>query len=270
MFVKLPRIYGAILPRLPGWLAWGLTLLLLWSLAGLFWQVAGPGVTHGNLAMPMAVPAAPTYVPQGLQSWFAPAATEDASPLPSDLNLLAVVSGTRGVALLRWGQASSVAAQVGDEFRPGSRLVAVTASGIVVEQGGVRSPVSLPRSASGNASIQAVATGAATKATSRGPTRQLSRGQLSSKLLQGNLAGWDKGIASYRDGGILIEKVSLQPLMQTLQLHNGDVIKGINGRNIKQLADISLFYNQISQQSVVDLSVLRNGSLITLTYKIQP
>lgn len=264
------------LARLPRALEVGLALLLLWQLAGLFWQIAAPRAGHGNLAMPAAIPPAPRYAPQGLQGWFAPS-TEDAATVPSDLSLLAVVSGQRGVALLRWGQASSVAARVGDEFRPGSRLVAVMASGIVVEQGGVRSTVALPRSASGTASIQVVAAPvapAAVPAPAPAPTLKpaatLSRGQLSGGIQGSNLAGWDKGIASYRDGGIVIDDVARQPLLQALQLRNGDVLKGINGREIKQLADISLLYNQISQQAALDLSVLRDGALQTLTYKIQP
>jgi len=269
---NLPRLPLPGLARLPRALEVGLALLLLWQLAGLFWQLAAPRAGHGNLAMPVAIPPAPRYAPQGLQGWFAPA-TEDAATVPSDLSLLAVVSGQRGVALLRWGSASSVAARVGDEFRPGSRLVAVMASGIVVEQGGARSTVALARSASGTASIQAVAAqtvAAAAPAPVAKPAVTLSRGQLSGGIQGGNLAGWDKGIASYRDGGIVIDDVARQPLLQALQLRNGDVLKGINGREIKQLADISLLYNQISQQAALDLSVLRDGALQTLTYKIQP
>ena len=90
------------------------------------------------------------------------------------------------------------------------------------------------------------------------------------QLQRGNLAGWDKGIASYRDGGILVENAAQQSLMQALQLRNGDVMKGIAGKEIRQLSDISLIYNQISQQTSVDMSVLRDGSLQTLHFKIKP
>ena len=58
--------------------------------------------------------------------------------------------------------------------------------------------------------------------------------------------------------------------MQALRLRNGDVMKRVNGREIKQPADISLVYNQISQQTSVDMSVLRDGSLQTLHFKIKP
>jgi len=226
-----------------------------------------------------AAPSTPRTTSQGLQDWFTPA-TVASEVVPSDLTLLAVVSGQHGVALLRWGSASSVAARVGDEFRPGSRLVAVSASGIAIEQGGVRSNVMLARNASGSAAIQVVTAPSAAlpapvppPAAAPPPPKSatvLSRGQLSGGLQGGNLAGWDKGIASYRDGGIVVDNVSQQPMMQALQLRNGDVLKGLNGREIKQLADISLLYNQISQQAALELSVLRDGSLQTLTYKIQP
>lgn len=276
---NLPRLSLPGLARLPRALEGVLALLLLWQLAGLFWQGIAPRAGHGNLAMPAAVPAAPRYAPQGLQDWFTPA-TVASEAVPSDLSLLAVVSGPQGVALLRWGSASSVAARVGDEFRPGARLVAVSASGITIEQGGVRSNVALARNASGSASIQVVTTPSAAQPApvptpaaappAPKPATALSRGQLSGGLQGGNLAGWDKGIASYRDGGIVLDNVEQQPLLRTLQLRNGDVLKGLNGREIKQLADISLLYNQISQQAALELSVLRDGSLQTLTYKIQP
>jgi len=276
--VKSLRIVYVALRRLPGWLEVLLAAVLLWQLAGVFWQVAAPRARHGNLAMPLSAPAGPVYRPAGLQSWFESVSLNESGPVAGDLTLLAVVSGQRGVALLRWGQASSVAVRVGDEFRPGSQLVAVTASGIVVEQGGERGTVPLPRTPASGVSILPARPVALSSPQISSPAAQvsatsavdLSRGQLSGGIQRGNLAGWDKGITSYRDGGIAIDDASQQALMQALQLRNGDVLKGINGKDIKQLADISLLYNQLSQQSAIDLSVLRDGTLQTLHYKIKP
>ena len=257
-----------------------LIALLLWVLAGVFWQMAGPPVQHGNLVMPVSAPANVDYRPAGLQRWFDATTAHEATPALDDLSVLAVVSGSRGVALLRWAQASSVAARVGEEFRPGSRLLAVSASGVVVEQGGMRSTLLLPQSNVRGASIVPVgASGAvltppvtevATDSEPKGAALELSRGQLSSGMQGGNLAGWDKGIASYREGGIAIEDASQQVLASIMQLRNGDVMKKVNGKELRQLEDISLLYNQLSQQAAVEVTVLRDGALQTLHYKINP
>ncbi len=246
-----------------------LILLLLWQLAGLLWQVAVPGAKHGSLAMPTAVPAGRSLSPQALQDWFAPARTTGATEPVSDLQLLAVVSGTRGVAVLGTGQASSVAVRVGEEIRPGSRLMRVSASTAEIEQNGQRLELALK----GQSASQPAALVVAVQPASRPAAAQtfsLTRGQLSGKMRGSNLADWSSGLSNYRDGGIMLESLAKQPLLQALQLRPGDVMKQINNRPIRQISDISLVYNQLSQQTSVELAILRDGSLQTLHYKIQP
>ncbi len=200
----------------------------------------------------------------------------------TDISLLAVVSGAKGLAVLRVANASSVAVRVGEDVRPGTRLVAVDASGIVIERAAQRSRLLLPQAVLRGASIvphverdaQAISTHdseqpAGTPAR-EGETITLSRGQLSGMLEGTNLVGWDKGLASYRDGGIAVEAAAEQVLAKVLFLRDGDVIQSANGKAVRELADISLVYNQLSQQPSVELSVLRDGSLQTLHYKIQP
>lgn len=267
--VKLPAAATKCLRATPAGLEALLIVLLLWQLAGLFWQVLTPGVGHGNLSMPAPVPAAPAHTLQGLQDWFAPPARETAEAV-TDLQLLAVVTGRQGVAVLRAAQASSMAVRVGETIHPGSRLVAVTASGVEIERNGQRTRLSLPgQEASATTLVTVVPAASAVRSAARAGST-LTRGQLSGLLRSGNLADWGQGLSSYRDGGILIEDPARQPLLQALALRAGDVLRAVNGKAVRELSDISLLYNQLSQQSSVELSVLRDGSLQTLPYKIQP
>ncbi len=264
--MKLPSAVCNLPRYLPAGLEGLLVVLLLWQLAGLFWQVLTPSVQHGNLAMPLSAPAVSARSTQSLQDWFAaPQAT--VAPV-TDLQLLAVVTGQCGVAVLRAPQASTVAVRLGEEIRPGSRLVGITASGVEIESHGQRHLLALPSKTASQASALVVAVPSAPKPAVQ--NRSLTRGQLSGLLRSGNLADWSRGLSSYRDGGILIDDPASQPLLSALQLRAGDVLKRVNGKAINQLSDISLLYNQLSQQSSVELSVLRDGSLQTLHYKIQP
>ena len=265
--MKLPQVFIPWLRRVPLGLETVLVLLLFWQLAGLFWFAVSPKVQHGNLVMPQAVPDSHAVSTQNLQNWFSHTQPETMAPA-GDLQLIAVISGARGVALLGGVQASAVAVRVGEEIRPGSRLIGVTASAVEIEQGGKRQYLAfLNKSASSPAALIVAAPPAARSAVK---SRSLTRGQLSGVLRGGNLADWSSGLSSYRDGGIQIENVSKQPLMQALQLLNGDVLKRISGRAIRELADISLVYNQLSQQAAVEVTVLRDGALQTLHYKINP
>lgn len=264
--MKLPSAIFKLPRYLPVGLEGVLVLLLLWQLAGLFWQVLTPSVQHGNLTMPLPAPVAHTRSTQSLQDWFAaPQAT--AEPV-TDLQLMAVVTGKRGVAVVGAPQASTVAVRIGEEIRPGSRLVGITASGVEIERGGQRHLLMLPNKSASQASALVVTVPSAPKPSVQ--NRSLTRGQLSGLLRSGNLADWSSGLSSYRDGGIMVDSLERQPMMQALQLRAGDVLKRVNGKAIRQLSDISLVYNQLSQQSSVELSVLRDGSLQTLHYKIQP
>lgn len=246
-----------------------LILLLLWQLAGLFWQVAVPGAKHGSLAMPTAVPAGRSLSPQALQDWFAPARTTGAAEPVSDLQLLAVVSGMRGVAVLGAGQASTVAVRVGEEIRPGSRLLGVSASSVEIEQNGQRIQLALKSQGASQPAALVVAVQPAPQPAAA-QNFSLTRGQLTRIISGTNLADWSTGLSTYRDGGIMLENLARQPLMQALQLRPGDVMKQVNSRPIRQLSDISLLHNQLSQQTSVELAILRDGSLQTLHYKIQP
>lgn len=87
---------------------------------------------------------------------------------------------------------------------------------------------------------------------------------------RGNLSDWDKGLANFASGGIRVVDAEKQPLAQTLNLQNGDVIKSINDHDLNQLADVSLIYHYFSQSQNVNMTILRDGQPQQLHFDIQP
>lgn len=272
--MKIVNHVAVIIAKLPRSIEWGLYLLIIWFSVGLLWFIAAPAVSLGSLSMP-AQYSAGQQSHKALTAWFqVDAEGGEAAPV-SDLKLIAVIAGEKGVALVGGLEASAVAIQVGDEFRTGSRLVAVQADRIVIEKNQQRQEVLLPQTAPVGVNIDGMEGQAITAAIPQPQEKppvaaKLSRGQFTMVIQGSNLAGWDKGLVSDRDQGIRIEDASVQPIAKLLKLKNGDVMKSINGRPLKQLEDISLVYNEFTKRTAVELSVLRNGTPQTLIYQITP
>ncbi|PLK50009.1 hypothetical protein C0V76_06275 [Uliginosibacterium sp. TH139] len=252
-------------------------LLLSWALSSLLatllgWRSNEPAL---SLAAPPTEDGASGR--RALLRWFEQA--QEAAPVSplASLQLIAVIAGHNGVALIGGIEASPVAVQAGKEARPGLRLVEVQADRAIFEQAGVRNELSFPPGATatvGNLLSPAPAAPPAVvpvkPAAKPSPATSVSRGRLASIAQSGNLGAWDKGLAAFPDGGIRITAAAEQPLAQILNLRDGDIIRQINEREIGQLADISLVYHYFSQTQDVDLQILRDGKPVHLQYKIQP
>lgn len=278
----------SFLNRLPRKLEAVLLLLLLWQSAALFWQLAAPVRMQGNLAMPMTPPSEAPFIPTGLIKWFE---VRNATTQPVvDLKLVALISGPRGVAVFSGLPDGDVAVRPGQEVRSGTRLKKINARSVDLEVDGSdrhlelpkapdvdallvpfgKTPASAPASASRPDSPPPGKPGGGPAAPAESKPVTVSRGAIGGAIQTGNIADWNKGIASYRDGGILVENAEIQPLAKAFNLKNGDVMKGVNGRPVNNLADISLVFNAFSQHAKVDLLVLRDGQQQTLSYQIQP
>lgn len=279
-YVELARVkpvfqLPACIAGLPRWCELALYGLLIWFGIGLVWFVLSPRSSLGNLTMP-AAQAARKQDSVALRTWFETASAPDTNAAPVDgLQLLAVIAGRGGVALLGGIEASSVAVRAGMEFRPGSRLLEVLPDRVIVEQNGKRQELTLSASAPVGVTI-----GDAMRVPPPPPPNspmgstfaptKLSRGQFSTVIQGGNLGSWDKGLASAPDGGILVENAEIQPLSKLMKLESGDVLLQINNRPLKQLADISLVFNAFSQQDAIDLMIVRHGTPQTLRYQVKP
>lgn len=259
-----------------------LTLLLLcWTLSGLLATLLGWRSSEPALSLPAAPTEDSASGRRALLRWFAaPEAAAEAEPL-AGLQLVAVIAGRNGVALISGIEAGPVAVQTGQDARPGLRLQQVMADKAIFEQAGVRRELAFPQSIAATA---ASLLGPAAAALPAAPPKiidkpdtppassqaSVSRGRLASIAQSGNLGAWDKGLAPFADGGIRVSTASEQPLAQVLNLRDGDIIRQINDREIRQLADISLIYHYFSQSQDVDLQILRDGKPLLLKFKIQP
>lgn len=275
----------SLLSRTPRKLEILLALVLLWFSAGLFWQIVGPSRLHGSLAMPASPPTESPFIPTGLIKWFE--VRQDAAQPVADLKLVALVSGSQGVAVIGGLPDGDKAVRVGDEIRTGTKLLAIHTRSIEIEQDGAKRTLELPAAPdvdavlvpvnkavpvheSGTLPAPATAAPAPQAAPPAAEAMAVSRGSIGGAIQTGNIGDWNKGISTYRDGGILVEDAALQPIAKAFKLNNGDVMKSVNDRPINNLADISLVFNAFSQHSEVSLVVLRDGAQQTLRYQIQP
>ena len=266
MVTLAPR---SILAALPNWLEKLLLVLLCWQLAGMFWRGAEPDTQKVKLALPRQSSGQGVVSREPFLRWYA---SDEKGPTEAlgDYRLVAVIAGREGAAVLK-NPGGSVAARVGSQIVPGSKLVAVEPDRIVVEQGGARKTLKFPETVAAAEPLYANV-----KNTTAPPSRRalapisVTRGQMAQTVQGGNLGSWDNGLASPPDGGIRIEDVAAQPWARLLRLANGDILKSVNQRPLVQLADISLISYYFGQQSSVDLTLIRNGAQITQHYDIQP
>ncbi len=264
----------------------GAALLALgWSSAHLLGNLLGWRSSEPALALSAPVAEDSGASRRVLARWFAaPEAGKPAVAPLSGLQLIAVIAGERGVALISGIEAQPVAVQVGHDARPGLRLLEVRGDRAVFDQGGAKVELAFPTHPSA-----ALAAGMLPNAMPpAGPTppepehRQpdatpvtlenasVSRGRLTSIAQTGNLGDWDKGLSNFPSGGIQITAAAEQPLAKVLDLKDGDIIRQINNREIKQLADVSLVYHYFSQAQDVNLQILRDGKPVQINFKITP
>ncbi len=271
---KIAQSFRGISPflstRLFFWLERLLVCLLIWQFSGLFWTVFSPSTGGVGLALPRPSGEGKQQSSEAFLRWYG----ADASPVvqaASSYSLMAVIAGERGAALLKASDGSSVAVRVGEEIRPGTRLVAVEPTGVRIEQGGLRQEISFPQTDSQSLFSPAEKSGAGRSGSARAlkPVR-ITRGQMIAAMQGGNISGWDKGLSSPPEGGIRIDKASSQPFAKLLLLKDGDLLKRINQRPLGRLADISLISFYFGQHASVDIDLVRDGSLVTQHYDIQP
>jgi len=255
-----------------------IAVLLCWQSAGLLAQILGWQSSQPALVLPRP-PASDTGAGRAaLARWFT--STETGQPVSSTagMQLIAVVAGKRGVALIGGIESTPVAVAIGKEARPGLRLVDVLADRAIFEQAGARSELAFPPEplsiTPAPASIPPVTPLAPkpVKAEAEVPklSSKIARGQLAGVAQGGNLGDWDKGLANFAGGGIRVTSASTQPLAKVLNLRDGDIMKRVNDRDLTQLADISLIYHHFSQSQEVTLTILRDGKPQQLNFKIQP
>lgn len=262
--VMLTSRVGSMISRLPGGLEILLLIVLCWQLAGLFWLFFAPMTQNVELVMPRPSPDANIVSRDAFLRWYGGSA---ATNTPQEYSLIAVIAGKNGAAVLRKSDGSSIAVGVGAQISPDIRLLAVEPGQITIERSGVSQLIKLPQNTSPALFSNVEKTLQPAKDL---PPIKITRGQMARIFQDGNLSGWDKGLSSVPDGGIRVDDAATQPLIKMLKLKSGDILKSINGRQLDQLADLSLLFHFFAQQSAVDLILVRNGAFFSSHYDIQP
>ena len=259
----LPSRVGSLISRLPGGLEILLLIVLCWQLAGLFWVLFTPMTQNVALVMPRPSPDTRVVSRDAFLRWYGGSATTNA---PEEYSLIAVIAGKNGAAVLRKSDGSSITVGVGAQISPDSRLLAVEPEQITIERSGVSQLIKLPQKISPALFAIVEKTLQPAKAL---PPISMTRGQMARIFQNGNLSSWNRGLSSVPDGGIRIDDAT-QPLIQMLELKSGDILKSVNGRQLDQIADLSLLFHFFAQQSAVDLILVRNGASFSSHYDIQP
>ncbi|GGP24911.1 hypothetical protein GCM10010971_07300 [Silvimonas amylolytica] len=260
-----------------------LVIALAWACAGLFWQLFAPHSPQVRLAPAVEAPRSAQMQWAGARTWFGSGA-QDAGESNLSAQLIAVIAGgdSYSAAIFTGLDASMpTAVKVGQELRAGVKLTRVERDHVELDERGQISKLMLQGASAPAVAAMPVArpvVGAAPPAAapavggsiSEGPSSTLTRGQLAAAMQSANISDWAKGISSAAGGGIQIDNPSQQPFAGPLGLQGGDVLKSVNGANLTQNTDISTVYTAFSQQSQVQLVLLRHGSLLRMHYQIQP
>ena len=261
----------ALLSRVPLWFERALLLVVIWQLAGIFWGLCAPSTGGVGLTLPRPGAVRGTVSRDALLGWYGTDDRAKAS-VAGDYRLIAVIAGQHGAAVVKGSGGTSVAARVGEDLNPGTKLVSVEPTRITLEKGGVRQELKLPQSdavSSPNILISRTSPTGSSRSAQLKPIR-VTRGQMVAVMQGNNVAVWDKGLSTVPEGGIRIDQSAMQPLARLLQLKDGDLLKRVNQRPLNHIADISLISYYFGQYAAVDVDLVRNGAQFTQHYDIQP
>jgi general secretion pathway protein C len=245
-----------------------LVLALAWQLAYWTWVFVAPP----RVEAPSAQPAAVIDLTEIARLFGASAPAGGAS---GDLVLKGVVAPTPGIAASaifapRAGRDISVF--IGDEVRPGVKLVEVDPDHVLVERGGVRERIDL---AAARSTAPARTAGAQTRGFRLNVAREganrfsLSRHELDEALRDPAQLQYLGQIVMPPGGGVRMEAAPAGSLAAKLGLQPGDVIKKVNGQEVASTGDLARLYQQFATTSMIQAEVQRGSTLLQLSYQIQ-
>jgi len=69
--------------------------------------------------------------------------------------------------------------------------------------------------------------------------------------------------------GLSVNNIKRRSIFSKMGLRNGDIIQGVNGKNIKTVDDVMSLYQQLNSVSDVNLEIKRRGKPMTMQYQIR-
>jgi general secretion pathway protein C len=76
----------------------------------------------------------------------------------------------------------------------------------------------------------------------------------------------------FKDGkpnGLLLSHVRQNSIFKDMGLQNGDIVKGVNGKEIQSVDDALKFYDYLKSSSAVELQIERKGDPLSINYQIE-
>jgi general secretion pathway protein C len=76
----------------------------------------------------------------------------------------------------------------------------------------------------------------------------------------------------FKDGkpnGLLLSHVQQNSIFKEMGLQNGDIVKGVNGKEIQSVDDALKFYDNLKSSSSVELQIERQGESRSISYQIE-
>jgi general secretion pathway protein C len=106
-----------------------------------------------------------------------------------------------------------------------------------------------------------------------GETVNIDRDKINSSLKNINqLMSQVKVRPHFKDGkpdGLLLSHVQQNSIFKDMGLQNGDIVKGVNGKEIQSVDDALKFYDNLKSSSAVELQIERKGDPLSINYQIE-
>jgi general secretion pathway protein C len=244
-----------------------LVLVLAWQLAYWTWVFVAPPAAPAREARPAAIVDLAE-----IARLFG--ATAPSGGNSGDLVLKGVVAPTPGVAASaifapRAGRDMSVF--IGDDVRPGVKLVEVDPDHVIVERAGVRERIDLATAKStAPPPRQAHTRGFRLNVAREGANRfSLSRHELDEALRDPAQLQYLGQIVMPPGGGVRMDGAPAGSLAAKLGLQAGDLIKKVNGQEVTSTGDLARLYQQFGTTSLIQAEVQRGNETLHLSYQIQ-
>jgi len=247
-----------------------LTLVLAWQLAWWTWEFLAPAAPASSAQAPAA-----EVDPAAIARLFGAEATKSASDVDG-LVLKGVVAPTPGVAasaIFAPRAGKDISIFIGDDVRPGVKLVEVDPDHVIVSRAGVRERVDL---------VAPHSTGAARGPTSLGTrgfhidvartganSYSLSRDQLDAALRDPSQLQYLGQIGMPPGGGVQMQAAPPGSLAAKLGLQPGDVIRSVNGQPVASPGDLARLYQQFATLKQIQAEVRRGNATVQLAYQIR-
>ena len=245
-----------------------LALVLAWQLAYWTWQFAAPApspsIASGSAAEVDLSAIARLFGADG------PASSTDNVDGLVLKGVVAPTPGTAASAIFAPRAGKDISIFIGDDVRPGVKLVEVDPDHVIVARGGVRERIDLAVAHSSGARRGSSPSRGFHINVARTGTHQysLSRVQLDQALRDPSQLQYLGQIAMPPGGGVRMEAAPPGSLAAKLGLEPGDVIRKVNGQPVASTGDLARLYQEFATLHQIRAEIRRGNTTLELAYQI--